>query len=143
MQVPYIAPVTTFHLSNGTDVTFDSSVTTIDSEIVAPYKETLTSIYLAPNVTRVDDGAFQDCTLLSSATITNPSMELGDNRCIFALCDNLSDIYYNGTSEDWAYYGYNGNLYNINTSGTQPPFCLREEGSCTIHFTDGIATVHF
>ena len=139
VQVP--EPLTTFYLSNGTEVTFPSTVTEIDKSMVEPYRETITSVFLSSTIERVSDGTFEDCASLSSVTIAPLSCFFGDNRHAFSFCQNLTDIYYKGTKEDWM--NSIQYCYDISETGDQSPWCNRNGGGCTIHCTDGDATVTF
>ncbi len=50
-------------------------------------------------VTKIDTGAFVECDELVSVTISNCIETIGDGA--FYNCVNLTDVYYDGTEDDW------------------------------------------
>ena len=47
----------------------------------------------------IGEGAFQSCNSLTSVTILNSSVSIG-NEC-FSYCRNLADVYFMGTEDEW------------------------------------------
>jgi len=54
---------------------------------------------LPANTTVIEDGAFADCIWMKSVTIPADVTRIGD--CAFYGCSRLSDVFYNGTAEQW------------------------------------------
>ena len=80
------------------DVTIGDSVTSID--ISAFYGcSSLTNVIIGDSVTSIGSDAFYRCTSLASVTIGSGVTRI-DSRA-FSQCYELSDIYYNGTEQQW------------------------------------------
>ena len=54
---------------------------------------------LPANTTVIEDGAFAGCIWMKSVTIPADVTRIGD--CAFYGCSRLSDVFYNGTAEQW------------------------------------------
>ena len=112
--------------SNLTDVTIPDSVTEIGdyafyfcgiTSIVIPdsvktigisafqWCKALTSAVIGDGVEEIDNSAFWSCSSLASATIGSGVKRIGNS--VFSGCDKLTDIYYNGTQEDWEKIAFN------------------------------------
>lgn len=84
--------------SNLKSIVIPNSVTTIGSS--AFYACTsLKSITIPNSVTIIDNYAFYDCTSLKCITIPNSVTTIGHD--IARGCDNLNDVYYLGTENEW------------------------------------------
>ncbi len=109
-----------------TEITIPDSVTEIDNHAFSGCG--ITSIVIPDSVKRIGDGAFSICTAMTSAVIGNGVEEIGDSaffychglvsvkvgsgvkrigNSVFSGCDKLTDIYYNGTQEDWEKIAFN------------------------------------
>ena len=99
MQVP--KPVTTFYLQDGTSVEFPLK-TAINSEDVEDYKESLVRVYLAQNVTLIDNKTFNDCLNLTQITIMNKDVEVGSDAYIFPRSSTFSTLIFNGTFAEFS-----------------------------------------
>ena len=75
----------------------------------------LTSITIPDSVNLIDSEAFRNCEKLENITIGNNVTAIEKNAFIF--CYNLTDVYYNGTEENWNKIAiYTGNDYLINAT---------------------------
>ena len=63
------------------------------------YSSHLTSIVLPSSVTLVMPSCFEDCKKLKTVSIRNSTIRLGED--CFNGCDELEDIFFNGTLEQW------------------------------------------
>lgn len=61
--------------------------------------EDITDIILPSSVYRIPEGAFAGCKNLRRITIPKKVRYIGEGT--FAGCENLTDIYYEGTREEW------------------------------------------
>lgn len=59
----------------------------------------LTSITIPEGTTEIESYAFSGCSNLIKIIIPASVITIGENA--FASCTNLTDIYYNGTQEQW------------------------------------------
>lgn len=59
----------------------------------------VTDIILRSGVWGIPDAAFKGCTNLKRLTIPKNVKKIGQD--VFAGCDSLEDVYYEGTKEDW------------------------------------------
>jgi len=59
----------------------------------------VTDIILHSGVWGIPDAAFKGCTNLKRLTIPKNVKKIGQD--VFAGCDSLEDVYYEGTREDW------------------------------------------
>ncbi len=82
-----------------TEVTFGKGVRTI-GEFAFNLCTGLNSIVIGENVTTIGRYAFFYCTALTSVTIPAGVTMLGGS--VFNSCDNLQDIYYCGTEQQWS-----------------------------------------
>lgn len=106
--------------TNLTDVTIPDSVTEIGesafyscgiTSIVIPdsvktigyaafdWCQALTSAIIGDGVEEIDSNAFFACTKLASLTVGSGVKRIGNT--VFSGCSKLTDVYYNGTQEDW------------------------------------------
>lgn len=70
-------------------------------------------IVLPQSLKSIKEGAFQGCSALSSVYISKNTTEIGSQS--FNHCDNLKDIFYGGSEEDWKKMGigsFNEGLLN-------------------------------
>ena len=64
--------------------------------------------YTVPNsVTSIGDGAFYNCSSLTSVTIPDSVTSIGYS--VFKDCKNLKDVYYSGSEEQWKKISINNN----------------------------------
>ena len=101
----------------------------------------LTSITIPDNVTGINNHTFYDCSNLTSITIPKSVTSI-DNYALYN-CSKLENVYYTGTTEDWAYIyinnSGNSNLTNATIyyySEAEPT----EEGNYW-HYVDGVVTI--
>ena len=80
-----------------TNITIPDSVTKIDKTAFHGCKG-LTSVTISDSVAVIGDSAFRSCENLLSITIGDGVKEIVDS---FKYCFRLTDIYYNGTKEEW------------------------------------------
>ena len=64
------------------------------------YNENIKSVVIPDTVTRIGYGAFYVCKNLESVVIPESVTYIEYNA--FLYCDNLTDLYYNGTLDQWA-----------------------------------------
>ena len=72
------------------------------------YCSSLTNIVLPNAITKIEDATFAHCTNLKSVTIPNSVSCISYDA--FNNCKSLTDVYYNGTEEEW-------NNISISSSG--------------------------
>ena len=84
--------------SNLTSVTIPDSVTSID-DFTFYNCESLTSVIIPDSVTSIGHSAFYGCKNLASVTI--PDSVTSIFQFAFNGCKSLTDVYYNGTEEEW------------------------------------------
>ena len=76
--------------------------TTNESTEVPAYaysNSNITDIVIEEGVTKICDFAFHYCTDLTSITLPKSLIKIGDQ--VFGSCEQLMNVYYNGTIEDW------------------------------------------
>ena len=103
------------------------------------YNTKITSIKLSENIVTVEGSAFRQCENLKNATILNCDVRIGEEAFAYG---GLSDIYFNGTYEQWDYavlpsqsYNYNYNnvkIHTINTESIGLSYEDNGDGTCTI-----------
>lgn len=117
--VTYIA-TSAFNACAGlTSVAIPDSVTDIAAYAFRDCSS-LESVAIPDSVTYIGDEAFDGCTDLKSAVIGNGVKRLGED--VFRNCGSLTDIYYNGTRDQWNAINieeYNNNLNNVNIHYTE------------------------
>ena len=67
---------------------------------VFSFNDNVTDIILHSGIWRIPDAAFSGCINLKRITIPKSVKKIGPG--VFADCNSLEDVYYEGTSEDWA-----------------------------------------
>ena len=75
----------------------------------------LESVILGRGVTTIDVATFCNCSSLKRIALGNNITSIGS--CAFQYCDNLEDVYYSGTTDQWkriSIMGLNENLTNAN-----------------------------
>ncbi len=77
-------------------------VTTINKSTVNDYKENLVKVYLAENVTYIDNETFNDCLNLSQITIMNKDVEVGSDAYIFPCSSIFNTLIFNGTFAEFS-----------------------------------------
>ena len=97
-------------------------ITTID-DYAFYWCENLESISIPDGVTTIGDNTFESCTGLMSVIIPKSVTTIGYDA--FYKCDNITDVYYLGTEEDWngiSIDDYNNSLLNatIHYNSTSP-----------------------
>ena len=73
--------------------------------------ENLTDVTIPDSVTVIDTNAFYGCISLESITIPNSVTNIGSGA--FAACSSLTDVYFDGTEEQWkniVFDEYNENI---------------------------------
>ena len=65
----------------------------------------MTSLYIPEGVTTIEENTFSQCYSLAEVSLPRSLTTLGDSA--FAFCEALTDVYYNGTEEDWTNTEYN------------------------------------
>ena len=63
------------------------------------FKNTILQVIVEDGVTTIGDGAFFDCPNLKSVTLGADITSIGFEA--FKCCGNITDVYYNGTTEQW------------------------------------------
>ncbi|MCH5164468.1 MAG: leucine-rich repeat domain-containing protein [Clostridiales bacterium] len=101
----------------------DGSVTSLGTFAFASCG--LEDILLPSSITEIDNYAFHQCEALKSITIPNSVASIGEGA--FNGCKNLTDIIYNGTTEQW----------NAIKKASEYSAWDRDTGNYTIHCTDG------
>ena len=90
--------------TNLTSITLPNSITWI-SDCLFRNCTSLTSIIIPESVVGIGYNAFANCTSLTSITIPNsvtyPQSAIYESELIFENCNNLTDIYYDGTEAEW------------------------------------------
>lgn len=90
-------PVGKSYLFENGKYTIPSSVTRIGEEAFSQCL--LDDVTIPSNVTEIGNSAFEFTTNLTSVTISKSVTNIGDNA--FWDCKELTDVYYDGTQEDW------------------------------------------
>ncbi len=91
-------------------VTIPNSVTQIGDSAFCNCAK-LTSARIGNGVTSIGNSTFSNCVRLSSVTIPDSVTSIGDNA--FYDCTNISDIYYQGTLEQWNAITIGNNNQNL------------------------------
>lgn len=100
-----------------------------------PTGRTATGYTIPDSVTRIGGSAFADCKNLVSVNIPNSLKALYDSA--FFNCVSLSDIYYNGTKEEWKTLTSSGHFWTgIDYGVHHYPFSANFTPN--IHCTDGV-----
>jgi len=98
--------------------------------------ESLESITIPDGVTSIGEGAFECCSL-ESITIPNSVTSIGSHA--FYQCDNLTDVYYGGTKEEWSSISIdeydNEHLVNATIHYAEPDVDIVESGTCGDNLT--------
>ena len=93
---------------NLTKLTIPNTVTSIENFSFG--MTGMTDIYLPNSIISIGLGAFYDCPNLESIIIPNSVTSIG--QAAFYNCTNLTDVYYNGTIEDWCNITFNDEYSN-------------------------------
>lgn len=93
----------------------------------------LTHVTIPQGLTRIGDFSFQNCTSLTSITIPSSVTSIGFNT--FSGCTRLTDVYYTGSSEQWAAISIDsGNEYlsnaEIHYNYSEPEPEVIDSGAC-------------
>lgn len=80
------------------NINMSNAVTSIE-EYAFRHCTSLSSINLPNSVTSIGHYAFQECTKLNTINIGNSVTSIG--VMAFYKCTNLTDVYYDGTAEEW------------------------------------------
>jgi len=113
---------------------------------VFQYNDIVTDVILHSGIGGIPEGAFRGCKNLKRITIPKHVKKIG--RDVFAGCDSLEDVYFEGTMEEWEkieiYTGKRVVEFGKQVSGT--PVCEVEK-DCFEHDpgNDALlkATIHF
>ena len=113
---------------------------------VFQYNDIVTDVILHSRIGGIPEGAFRGCKNLKRITIPKRVKKIG--RDVFAGCDSLEDVYFEGTMEEWEkieiYTGKRVVEFGKQVSGT--PVCEVEK-DCFEHDpgNDALlkATIHF
>ena len=95
METLLICPMT----KSGT-YSIPSNVTSIEA-VAFKCCENLTSIIIPDSVTTIDDSAFYGCSNLTSVMIPKSVTSIGDCVVSSDRLNGLTDIYYEGTEDEW------------------------------------------
>ncbi|MDE7384265.1 MAG: leucine-rich repeat domain-containing protein [Anaeroplasmataceae bacterium] len=74
----------------------------------------LASIVIPNRVTSIGESAFEGCGRLPSITIDKNIISIGKNA--FQKCYSLTEVYYEGTMEDWCRIVFDGSVFYSNNS---------------------------
>ena len=96
-SVSIIGPMAFYNCSSP-EVILPNSITTIEASAFSNHSS-LISIKIPDGVTTINEAAFGNCESLESISIPASVINIGFNT--FSDCYSLSDIYYNGTIEQW------------------------------------------
>lgn len=117
-ELPRVGAVSTNFF---TSVSVGDQVTVI-GEAAFGWNYALKTVSLGKAVETIEDFAFYDCTALTSISLPASLTLIGESA--FDWCDNLTDVYFAGTKQQW-------NMVSIN-SYNSPLF-----SGATIHCSDG------
>lgn len=82
-----------FTLRDDSDTYKVSKGTFNGSELIIP------SMYEGKKVTAIDENGFKDCSAIETVKLPSSVTEIGKNA--FDGCENMTAVYYNGTSNSW------------------------------------------
>lgn len=105
-----------------TNVSISSNVTSIEENTFSG-SSGLTSVTIPDGTKNIGFGAFRDCSKLINVTMPNSVSTIREYA--FGDCNNLKDVYYSGSREDWA-------KISINSSGNTALT------NATIHYSGGV-----
>lgn len=80
-----------------TSINIPNSIIEIENLAFASTK--ISNVVIPNSVIRIAPGAFRSCNLLTSVTISQSVKSIEQQA--FGDCDNLTDVYYGGTKEQW------------------------------------------
>ena len=93
-----------------TDITIPSSVLKIEEQAFQ-HNESLNNVKISEGVESIGHSAFENCKALTSITIPSTISYIGANAFNFTL--ELTDVYYNGTREQWNKISIGNNNENL------------------------------
>ena len=70
-------------------------------ELISSISDKVKSITVSDGITSIADWAFSDFTQLTTLTVSKTVEKIGESA--FRNCSALTDVYYNGTKDEWIY----------------------------------------
>ena len=141
ISIPYGVTTIDYETFSGcsslTNVTIPNSVTEIKSEAFK-FCDSLKHVIIPDSITEIKDSAFYSCDDLSCLFLPK-SVKLIDPKA-FENCDKLTDIYYEGSEEEWnkiTFYSNNNQTINFknatkNYNFTFDPSTAKYAFSCDV-----------
>ena len=120
----------------------------VDEIVAGAFKgnTTVTDIFLSPKISDIQEGAFAGCSNLQRITIPRRIGKI--RKGTFAGCDLLTDVYYEGSKEEWEKIWIETNERIIRFGSDMPGTPVRELLDDKLVFLEGNesllrATIHF